>query len=62
MPTNVGEDGRLWAGGEPSATGQVVKLSDLESVLPAETKWVTAEERKQQIDERFASFQRRHQV
>ncbi|HUR02454.1 MAG TPA: hypothetical protein VM347_07940, partial [Nonomuraea sp.] len=62
MPTSVGEDGRLWAGGEPSATGQLVKLSELKNVLPAETTWVTPEERAQQISERLASFQRRHAV
>jgi len=62
MPTSVGEDGRLWAGGEPSATGQVVKLADLKDVLPPETRWVTPEEREQQLTERFASFQRRHAV
>jgi hypothetical protein len=62
MPTNVGEDGRLWAGGEPGATGQLVKLADLKDVLPEGTKWVTPEERKQQIADRYASFQRRHAV
>ena len=62
MPTSVGEDGRLWAGGEPSATGQLVKLSELKGVLPPETRWVTPEEREQQISERLASFQRRHAV
>jgi hypothetical protein len=62
MPTSVGEDGRLWAGGEPSATGRLVKLADLKEALPPETRWVTPEERTRQIDERFASFRRRHQV
>jgi hypothetical protein len=62
MPTSVGEDGRLWAGGEPSATGELVKLADLKDVLPAETRWVTPEERIEQLEERYESFRRRHAV
>jgi hypothetical protein len=62
MPTDEGEDGRLWAGGEPGATGKLVKLADLKDALPEGTRWVTPDEREQQIDERYASFQRRHVV
>ena len=43
-------------GGTPSTKGELVKLKDLERVLPAETKWVTPEERKQQIADRLAAF------
>jgi hypothetical protein len=56
------ENDQPWAGGEPTATGELVKLAELKNVLPEGTKWVTPEERKQQIDERYASFQRRHAV
>jgi hypothetical protein len=50
------------AGGEPWAKGELVKLADLERVLPEETKWVTPQEREQQLADRLASFKRRHQV
>jgi hypothetical protein len=62
MPTNVGSDGRLWAGGEPSASGRLVKLSELKGVLPAETRWVTPQERIEQLEERYEAFRRRHAV
>jgi hypothetical protein len=52
-----------WAefqGGVPGqdlgATSKVVKLADLKKELPAETKFVTAEERKQQQSERAANY------
>ena len=37
---------------EPTIRSQLVKLSELKSVLPAETKWVTPKERAAQIGER----------
>ena len=52
-----------WAefpGGVPGpdlgATSQVVKLSELRSTLPAETKFVTPEERRKQQEDRAASY------
>jgi hypothetical protein len=50
------------AGGNPWAKGELVKLDDLRRVLPETTKWVTAQEREQQLADRLASFNRRHQV
>jgi len=38
---------------------KVVKLSQLTSVLPKETRWVTAEERRKQLAERLAAYNRR---
>ena len=35
----------------------MVKLKDLRTALPKETKWVTPEERKQQFAERLASYE-----
>ena len=49
-------------GGNPTNTGQLVKLSDLHRVLPPETKWVTAEERRQQLADRLAAFKHRFVV
>ena len=52
-----------WAefqGGVPGqdlgATSKVVKLADLKTVLPAETKFVTAQERKQQQAARAKAY------
>lgn len=52
-----------WAefdGGQPgeslSATSKIVPLADLRSHLPEETRFVTAEERRQQLAERAASY------
>jgi hypothetical protein len=38
------------------AESKVVKLSELPSVLPAETKFVTADERRAQLAAREASY------
>jgi hypothetical protein len=51
--TPEGPGGELWAKSE------VVKLADLEHVLPDGTRWVTPEKRQRQLAERFASFRRR---
>ena len=48
--------------GDPEIKTQIVKLSDLKNVLPKETKWVTPEERKQQLDQRLDHFNLRHKV
>jgi hypothetical protein len=50
------------AGGEPWAKGELAKLDDLPRVLPEGTKWVTAQEREQQLVDRLASFNRRHEI
>jgi hypothetical protein len=50
------------AGGEPTARCEVVKLDDLRRALPPETKWVTPQEREQQLADRLAAFNRRHQI
>jgi hypothetical protein len=42
-----------------SASGQVVKLADLESVLPIGTRQITAEERTAQLADRAAAYARR---
>ncbi len=42
-----------------AASGQVVKLADLESVLPAGTRQVSAAERAAQLAERTAAYDRR---
>ena len=42
-----------------AASGQVVKLADLESVLPAGTRHVTADERAAQLADRAAAYARR---
>ena len=42
-----------------SASGQVVKLADLESVLPPGTRQVTADERATQLADRAAAYARR---
>src|SRR5262249_29975893 len=44
----------------PSQQSQVVKLTDLAKVLPDETTWVTDADRRKQLSERLASFNRRH--
>lgn len=46
----------------PWIKGQLVKLDELKHVLPAETKWVTPEERRQQLAERLAEFNLRYAV
>lgn len=50
------------AAGNPTAEGRLVKLADLRDVLPEDTKWVTPEEREQQIADRLAAFHQRHQI
>lgn len=50
------------AGGEVWAKGQLVKLSELRTVLPEGTSWVTPEQRQAQLAERLASFNKRHEV
>src|SRR5581483_1697110 len=49
-------------GGRLSQHSEVVKLADLERVLPEETRWVTGQERGRQIADRLAAFNRRHEV
>jgi hypothetical protein len=49
-------------GGTLSQKSEVVKLADLKKVLPEETCWVTPEARRQQLADRLASFNRRHDV
>ncbi|MCC8402524.1 DUF1214 domain-containing protein [Paraburkholderia sp. MMS20-SJTN17] len=44
----------------PSATAQLVKLSDLGSVLPSTTKYVTAADRQAQLAARAASYASRY--
>lgn len=56
-----------WQGLSPSVTSAAdairgtrrVKLAELKSVLPAETVWVTAEQRSAQLADRHASYRRR---
>jgi len=55
-------DERPWAGGNPSARGELVKLVDLKAVLPAGTKRVSPQEREQQLAQRLASFHERQNV
>jgi hypothetical protein len=62
LPRDSDRDSLPWAGGSPSAAGRLVKLSQLRDVVPEETKWVTPQERENQLAERFASFQKRHRV
>lgn len=50
------------AGGQPTATGELVKLDALRTVLPQSTKWVTSQERQRQLADRLASFNRRHEL
>jgi hypothetical protein len=53
-----------WQGLPPSSEisvhSQVVKLSDLSKILPQDTKWVSKEEREQQVAERLAQYLRRY--
>ena len=49
-------------GREPWQKSEVVKLADLEKVLPEGTKWVTPEEREKQLADRLESFNRRHEI
>ncbi|MGV0715466.1 Ig-like domain-containing protein [Mycolicibacterium sp. XJ662] len=46
-------------GGDPTVSAQVVSLDDLDTVVPAETVWVTPEQRQQQLDARKAAFSQR---
>ena len=46
--------------GTPWVKGELVKLDDLDKVLPPDTKRVTAEGRAQQLAERLAEFKLRH--
>jgi hypothetical protein len=50
------------SGRSPTQKSRVVKLADLDKVLPEETRWVTPAERRKQLSERLESFNRRHQV
>lgn len=45
--------------GDLAASGRLVKLADLESVLPAGTREVTADERARQLADRAAAYTRR---
>ena len=55
--------GRRWTAGEtPWAKSQLVKLNDIDRVLPADMKRVTPEERKQQLAEREATYKLRFAV
>ena len=45
--------------GDLAASGRLVKLADLESVLPAGTREVTADERARQLADRAAAYARR---
>ena len=40
-------------------TTEVIKIADLKKMLPAETKWVTADKRRQQISERAETYELR---
>jgi hypothetical protein len=48
--------------GDVGGNGDVVKLANLRKLLPAGTRWVTPEERRQQLAGRLATFNRRHEV
>ena len=48
--------------GDPGVSWRLTKLSELERVLPPETKWVTPEERQQQLADRLEAFNLRHAV
>ena len=55
--------GRPWGPDEaPAASGQLIKLKDLDSILPAGMKRVTAAERKLQIADRQETFKLRYVV
>jgi hypothetical protein len=59
--TDGGAVGDRWvAGGNPSAEGRLVKLDELRDVLSPETRWVTPEERRQQLAQRRAAFDKRY--
>jgi Protein of unknown function (DUF1214) len=64
LPQSAGGSGadRWIAGGNPSAEGRLVKLHELRDVLPAETKWISEEERRQQLAGRLAAFNKRHEL
>jgi hypothetical protein len=53
-----------WQGLPPSSdvsvNGQLVKLSELSKSLPKDTKWVSTEERAQQVAERLAEYLKRY--
>jgi hypothetical protein len=49
-------------GGNPWAEGQLVKLEDVNRVLPSSTRRVTPEERRKQLDDRCAAFMSRYAV
>jgi hypothetical protein len=52
--------GRDWVSGEaPKATAQLVKLKDIDTVLPAGMKRISPEERKQQLAERLEHYKLR---
>lgn len=58
-----GPGGDRWiAGGDPSAQGQLVTLDELRDVLPAETRWVTPEERREQLADRLSAFKKRYEI
>lgn len=52
--------GKVPATGDVSATMKLVKLADLKSILPPHTKWVTKQERKQQLRERREAYAKRY--
>jgi len=49
-------------GGEPRVKGSLVKHKNLDSVLSSGVKRISAEERKKQLADRYASFLRRFEV
>jgi hypothetical protein len=61
---NVGTFGGRWQQlGDPNQTSdkavrgsKVVKIADLKKALPADTAWVTPEQRRKQLEDRAASF------
>ncbi|MDT7788270.1 MAG: hypothetical protein QOF58_6689 [Pseudonocardiales bacterium] len=53
---------RWIAAGEPQAECKLVKLVDLKDALPPETRWVTEDQRRDEIASRLAQFNRRHEV
>lgn len=49
-------------GGDPWAKGELMKLTDLKHRLPAGTRWVSEDERRRQLAERYSDFQSRFSV
>lgn len=59
LPTSSSTSATSSNSNSPSVTVQLVQFSDLPSILPGETRYVTADQRQEQLAQRVAGYARR---